>query len=90
MYLFDLFLGIDPALVIVNLILNAGTDENKNFCDKCISDFDKAGGCECMEDEDCDQLSLISDGCFKCGDKAIKYCVSKEGKITKLFTIFTY
>ena len=78
-------LGSDPGLVIVNLISILTGDESEDFCDRCISDFDEAGGCECMEDNDCDQFSQIfvdqfSDECFKCRDKAIKYCLSKDGE----------
>ena len=56
-------------------------DENDKVdsCYKCVSDFDEAGGCECIENEDCDQLKLIPEGCFNCGDEAVKYC-SSEGE----------
>ena len=43
-------------------------------CDKCISDFSDAGGCECIKKEDCNQLSLVPDGCLPCGEQAIEHC----------------
>ena len=43
-------------------------------CDKCVSDFSTAGGCECIKKEDCNQLSLIPDGCLPCGEQAIEHC----------------
>ena len=43
-------------------------------CDKCISDFSAAGGCECIKNEECNQLSLIPDGCLPCGEQAIEHC----------------
>ena len=34
-----------------------------------------------MENDDCDQLKLIPQGCFKCGEKAMEYCDTKKGMI---------
>ena len=48
-------------------------------CDDCVKSFSEAGGCECIKNEECDQLSLIPDGCFKCGNKAMEYCSSQTG-----------
>ena len=31
----------------------------KDVCDKCVTDFAEAGGCECIKNEECNQLSLI-------------------------------
>ena len=54
------------------------------YCEKCVSDFTQAGGCDCMKKEDCDQFKLIPEGCSKCGDQAINHCSSKKGNNTKL------
>ena len=36
-----------------------------------------------MEANDCDQFSLIPQGCFKCGEKAMEYCdLNKDTDIT--------
>ena len=64
-----------------NSILEANNEDD--FCKKCVADFDKVGGCKCMASDDCDQLSLIPEGCFKCGQKAMEYCDLKEGKNKK-------
>ena len=63
-----------------NAIILSGENDEEAFCDKCVNDFDGAGGCECMDNDDCDQLSLIPEGCFICGQKAMEYCESKIGK----------
>ena len=34
-----------------------------------------------MASDDCDQFSLIPEGCSNCGDKAEEFCDSKEGKL---------
>ena len=59
----------------------AGQGENDDAasCEQCISDFNKAGGCECMASDDCDQFNLIPDGCSNCGDKTEEYCSTKQG-----------
>ena len=61
-------------------ILLSGDNDEEAFCYKCVKDFDEAGGCECMANNDCDQLSLIPEGCFICGQYIAKYCDSKIGK----------
>ena len=48
-------------------------------CDACVSKFSDAGGCNCIEDDNCDQFALIPEGCFPCGDKAMVYCDSLIG-----------
>ena len=61
-------------------IIFSGENDEEAFCDKCVKDFDEVGGCECIDNDDCDQLSLIPEGCFICGQKAMKYCESKIGR----------
>ena len=51
----------------------------KDECEACISSFAKAGGCECIDNDDCNQFSLIPDGCFNCGEKAVSYCAQAIG-----------
>jgi len=50
------------------------TTEVQDPCNKCISDFDDAGGCECLKKDGCNPASLIPSGCYSCGEKAIKFC----------------
>ena len=50
------------------------TTEEQDPCNKCISDFDDAGGCECLKKDGCNPASLIPSGCYSCGEKAIKFC----------------
>ena len=50
------------------------TTEAQDPCNKCISDFDDAGGCECLKKDGCNPASLIPSGCYSCGEKAIKFC----------------
>ena len=57
------------------------------YCKKCVSDFTESGGCDCMENEGCDQLKLIPEGCSKCGEQATNYCSSKEGNNTTKLSI---
>ena len=69
-------------------IIFSGKNDEAAFCDKCVKDFDGAGGCECVGNDGmiklsaCDQLSLIPElSClFICGQKAKEYCESKLGK----------
>ena len=58
----------------------------KDVCDKCVTDFAAAGGCECLKNEECNQLSLIPEGCIiPCGGKAIEYCgTENDWKIYRL------
>ena len=57
---------------------SSGGEAEKDVCDKCVTDFAEAGGCECIKNEECNQLSLIPEGCFACGGKAIEYCGTKN------------
>jgi len=57
---------------------NDGENDEEAFCDKCVKDFDGAGGCECMDNDDCDPLGLIPEGCSICGQKVMEYCKSKK------------
>ena len=43
-------------------------------CNKCVSEFDDNGGCDCMNNPSCDVSTLIPEGCYHCGDEAAKYC----------------
>ena len=43
-------------------------------CKICVNSFSEAGGCECIDNDDCDQFSLIPEGCFNCGNDAMQYC----------------
>ena len=69
-------------------IIFSGKNDEAAFCDKCVKDFDGAGGCECVGNDGmiklsaCDQLSSISDlSCvFICGQKVKEYCEPKLGK----------
>ena len=60
--------------IIVMSTDSAEEGAEKDVCDKCVTDFAAAGGCECIKKEDCNQLSLIPEGCIACGGKAIEYC----------------
>merc|ERR1712142_1272086 len=43
-------------------------------CDACVAEFMQADGCECWEDDSCDQDNLIPDGCNSCGEQAAASC----------------
>ena len=47
------------------------------YCEKCVSDFTEAGGCDCLKMEDRDLSNIISQGCYKCEGRAIKLCSSE-------------
>ena len=74
-------------LKIWNLTPFVEDKELVDFCEKCATDLDKVGICECMKSDECDHLSLVPEDCFKCSDKVIDYCKSKEGnKFNKIWT----
>ena len=79
----DLINFIDSSVLFTSfyksVVPNQTPQPVSENCDACVKSFSEAGGCKCIENEECDQLSLIPDGCFKCGNKAIEYCSSQTG-----------
>ena len=75
LFYFQIFI----VLFSKSLVPNPTPKTASESCDECGKSFSEAGGCECIKNEECDQLSLIPDGCFKCGNKAMEYCSSQEG-----------
>jgi len=43
-------------------------------CDDCVRRFAQEGGCECWEDEYCNEEDLVPDGCHRCGEEAAEFC----------------
>eukprot|EP00493_Phyllostaurus_siculus_P023504 UN23840 len=44
--------------------------DDPTHCDVCVSEFMMYGGCECWEDESCDQDAMVPEGCMHCGEEA--------------------
>ena len=59
-------------------------------CNQCVSEFAEKRGCDCMQSESCDVTALIPEGCFHCGDKAMAYCGSTEGKDILIFCLILF
>ena len=67
-------------MITLNLILIVEEKDSVKFCDKCVVDFERAGGCECLSFDDCYHVdSLIPEGCFECGEAANDFCEAKRG-----------
>ena len=50
-------------------------EPKKTDCATCSNTFVEAGGCECIENMNCDPFELISEECFECDIKNwIKLC----------------
>ena len=45
-------------------------------CNKCVSEFAENGGCDCMNNVNCDVNTIIPEGCYSCGNEALEYCNS--------------